>query len=61
MGMVSSGPSAGSVLDLSEIWGLLGSPVVTLIHQQREHDTVLLSEEASCHLRNVIGVLLYLC
>ena len=60
MGMVSSGPSAGSVLDPSEIRGFLGSPEVTLVPQQKEHDTVFLSEEALCHLRNVTGMLVYL-
>lgn len=54
---VSSGPLAGSVLEPSEIWGFLGSSEVTLIHQQKEHDTVLLLEEALRHLRNVTGVL----
>lgn len=59
MGMVSSGPLAGSVLDLLEICVFLGSPEVTLVHQQKKHDAVL-PEEASCRLRNVTGVLLYL-
>jgi len=60
-GMVSCGPSAGLVLDPSEICGFLVSPEVSLIHQQKEHDTVLLLEEASCHLRNVAGVFLCVC